>query len=197
MQSEGSEWRRLHFNSGGIRGKKEGGFTKRTGFFASARPQLGLNPSCQPCAALRTRARRARDVGGSGLKWTGGTLRTPPSAASPCSAGALPLQPRRAIRPNSWGNGPQAEQSKKTFPKMPQKVASGKSHQCVPVLLSTIALGGSLPAVSLLFSLMCCNLAWLLPGDPAPFLVSSAHSLVTLVLLWGPLLLSLCLLLFP
>jgi len=59
VQSAGSEWRRLHFNSGGIRGKEGAGFTPGTAARA---------PSITP--AVRTRGGR----GGSRPPRAGGSL---------------------------------------------------------------------------------------------------------------------------
>lgn len=148
MQSEGSEWRRLYFNSGGIRGKKEAGFTKGTGFFclcpAAARAQSIMS-------ALRGRAHACRAGGrggaggGSRPKRAGGSLGTPPSAASHRSLRALACNRGGRARKTRAGTVQRQNKASKRLPKCLKKVASSKSRQYVPVPPSTTALGWLLP----------------------------------------------------
>lgn len=202
MQSEGSEWRRLHFNSGGIRGKKEAGFTKGTGFFclcpAAARAQSIMS-------AVRCRAHACRAGGAGGA----------PGRSGPAGPrGRRPARPRlahREPRPAAAAADPATlarERSKDRTKRehVPQKASEGGRWEAPPTCPRSPQHHGSRAAPSPLspgpslagpaLSLACLGLPWLLPRDPAPSLAALAPSLVTLVLpwcglvlLWWPLLL--------
>lgn len=206
MQSEGSEWRRLYFNSGGIRGKKEAGFTKGTGFFCLC-PAAARAQSIMSAVRGRAHACRAGGRGGAGgaLSRNGpaGSLGTPPSAASRRLRRALACD--RGGRSSEIRAGTVQRQNKarkrppKCLKKWPLASAANVSpfppahrSRMAPSLLSP---GPSLACPAL--SLVCPGLPWLLSGDPAPSLVSLAPPLATLVLLWCRLVLLWCPLLLP
>lgn len=156
MQSEGSEWRRLYFNSGGIRGKKEAGFTKEMGFFsASVRPQSGLHPSCQPCAAMRTRGGR----GGSQPKWAGASLGTPPSTASRCSRRVLACNRRGRSRETRAGTVQKQDKARKHPPKCLKKWPLGSTANMSQFPSAPSLSGGSFPAVPRSFPSVSCSLS--------------------------------------
>lgn len=139
VQREVSEWRRLSFNSGGIRARRKAGFTKGTGFVCLRPAAARLHPSCQPRAAMRTRGARR------------------PWGSCRCGPGGLRRRHPPAAGPRAW-----------SVPRGLEKMTSGPRHVCL-LLHSAIVLGWLLPRCPPLLprrSLLHPQCPFSLPGVP-------------------------------
>lgn len=174
--------------------RRRAGLQRGRDFSASARPQPGLHPSCQPCTAVRTRAGRgARMLSAEMGQWVFGD-----TSQHSCSLRAVAYN--RGVRSSQTRVGRVQRQNKanKTSPKMLQKVACRKSRQCVPVFplhhrsraAISLQCPGSLPGVlrslpgvaqfALTPAWRPCSfpfVPWSFFGSPAPSLMSPSPPL--------------------